>query len=151
MPSTIHTRSAALARLAGAVLLVAALAAGVAVPAAAALTAAAGWADAHRAPLPAELVTPAEAQLTRIYAADGSLITTFYDEDRHDVGLARMAPVMRQAIVAAEDTRFYRHGGVDLRGVVRALVSDSRAASAEQGASTLTMQYVRNVSRRIPA
>ena len=57
---------------------------------------------------------------------------------------------MRQAIVAAEDTRFYQHGGVDLRGVLRALVSDARSGGAAQGASTLTMQYVRNVLKSDP-
>jgi membrane peptidoglycan carboxypeptidase len=155
MPSTRpcvrSTRRAALARLSGALLLVAALAGAAAAPAAGVLTAGTVWVNAHQAPLPQELLAPPDPQATRIYAADGrTLITTFYDEDRHDVGLSRMAPVMRQAIVAAEDTRFYRHGGVDLRGVVRALVSDSRTGSAEQGASTLTMQYVRNVLKEDP-
>jgi membrane peptidoglycan carboxypeptidase len=147
---SLNPSAKAVAKLSGAFVLIAVLAAAASVPAAALLTAAAGWADAHDAPLPAELRTPAQAQLTRIYAADGSLITTFYDEDRHDIGLGQMAPVMRQAIVAAEDTRFYRHGGVDLRGVARALVSDSRSGTAEQGASTLTMQYVRNVLKEDP-
>jgi membrane peptidoglycan carboxypeptidase len=150
VPSKTRTRAAAVAILVAAFIVVGGLAAAASVPAAAGLTAAAGWADAHDAPLPAVLITPAEAQLTRIYAADGSLITTFYDEDRHDVGLTRMALVMRQAMVAAEDTRFYQHGGVDLRGVLRALVSDSRSGSTQQGASTLTMQYVRNVLKEDP-
>jgi membrane peptidoglycan carboxypeptidase len=149
-PSKTHTRPAAVAKLSGAFVLIAALAAAASVPAATVLTAAAVWANAHDAPLPAELITPSEAQLTRIYAADGTLITTFYDEDRHDVGLTQIAPVLLQAMVAAEDTRFYQHGGVDLRGVVRALVSDSRTGRTDQGASTLTMQYVRNVLKEDP-
>ena len=57
---------------------------------------------------------------------------------------------MQQAIVAAEDTRFYSHGGVDLRGVLRALVADAHSGEAAQGASTLTMQYVRNVLQSDP-
>ena len=66
-------------------------------------------ADAY-ADLPANLQTPALAQTTRLYASDGkTLITTFSDENRSSVKLADVAPVMRQAIVAAEDTRFYEH------------------------------------------
>jgi membrane peptidoglycan carboxypeptidase len=73
------------------------------------------------------------------------LITTFYDVNRTDVPLAEIAPVLRQAIVAAEDRRFYDHGGADLRGLARALVANVTGGGAEQGGSTLTMQYVRNV------
>ena len=101
--------------------------------------------------LPADLATPRTPQTSYLYAADGkTLITTFYDENRTDVPLSAIAPVMRQAIVAAEDSRFYEHGGVDPRGVVRALVADTGGGAAEQGASTLTMQYVRNVLKNDP-
>src|SRR5436305_12607283 len=50
---------------------------------------------------------------------------------------------MQQAMVAAEDTRFYQHGGVHRRGVARAFVANQSAGGTSQGASTLTMQYVR--------
>jgi membrane peptidoglycan carboxypeptidase len=144
-------KRAALGRFSGALLLVAVLAAMSAVPTAVVLSAGIRWANDHDAALPPQLVTPPDAQATRIYASDGkTLITTFYDEDRHDVGLAQIAPVMRHAIVAAEDTRFFQHGGVDPKGVLRALVSDSRSGHPEQGASTLTMQYVRNVLKEDP-
>ncbi|WDZ84117.1 transglycosylase domain-containing protein [Micromonospora cathayae] len=100
--------------------------------------------------LPVELRTPATAQRTTVYANDGTtLITSFYDLNRREVPLAEIAPVMRQAIVAAEDRRFYTHGGVDLRGLARALVSNAREGTT-QGASTLTMQYVRNVLKTDP-
>jgi membrane peptidoglycan carboxypeptidase len=96
--------------------------------------------------LPADLTIPRTAQVTYVYANDGkTLLTTFYDQNRRDVPLAEVATVVRQAVVAAEDTRFYQHGGTDLRSLLRALVSDSRKGGAAQGASTLTMQYVRNV------
>src|SRR5918911_1528920 len=99
-PSAPRARRAALARLSGALILVAALAGAAAAPAAKVLDAGAQWANAHEAPLPPELLAPPDLQATRIYAADGrTLITTFYDEDRHDVSLAGIAPVMRQAIV----------------------------------------------------
>src|SRR6185312_13352285 len=101
--------------------------------------------------LPGPLLDPVTAQTTRVYADDGrSLIATFYDEDRHDVTLAQISPAMRQAVVAAEDARFYQHGGVDVRGTLRALVADFRNGRPDQGASTLTMQLVRNVFKEDP-
>ncbi|MCX4470301.1 transglycosylase domain-containing protein [Micromonospora sp. NBC_01655] len=101
--------------------------------------------------LPASLSTPPTAQRSTLYANDGTtLITSFYTEDRVDVPLSRVAPVMRQAIVAAEDVRFYQHPGVDARGVVRAFTANQRDGT-RQGASTLTMQYVRNVLAGDPA
>lgn len=102
------------------------------------------------AALPDALRTPATPQRSYLYANDGkTLITTFYDVNRTDVTLAEIAPVMRQAIVAAEDRRFYDHGGVDLRGMFRALVRNVTSGT-EQGGSTLTMQYVRNVLKTDP-
>jgi membrane peptidoglycan carboxypeptidase len=140
-----------LGRLGGVLVLVAVLAAAAAVPTGMVLLGSTRWAAAQAPPMPAQLLTPPVAQASRIYADDGrTLITTFYDEDRHDVPLGRIAPVLRQAVVAAEDTRFFRHGGVDARGVLRALVTDGRSGRAEQGASTLTMQYVRNVLKEDP-
>ncbi|WP_446216666.1 transglycosylase domain-containing protein [Micromonospora sp. IBHARD004] len=95
--------------------------------------------------LPESLRTPQPAQRSNLYANDGhTLITSFYVEDRVDVPVAEVALVMRQAIVAAEDVRFYQHHGVDVRGVVRAFTVNSRDGRTRQGASTLTMQYVRN-------
>ncbi|WP_233513848.1 transglycosylase domain-containing protein [Micromonospora craterilacus] len=104
------------------------------------------------AALPDALRTPATPQRSYLYANDGkTLITTFYDANRSDVTLAEIAPVMRQAIVAAEDRRFYEHGGVDLRGMLRALVTNVTEGGTEQGGSTLTMQYVRNVLKTDPS
>jgi membrane peptidoglycan carboxypeptidase len=105
----------------------------------------------HDAALPAVLRDPWTAKTTYVYANDGqTLITTFYDENRRDVALDDVAPVMRQAIVAAEDSRFYQHGGVDPKGVARALVANGQGGAVAQGASTLTMQYVRNVLKEAP-
>ena len=101
--------------------------------------------------LPNTLRTPPTAQRSNLYASDGTtLITSFYQEDRVDVPLDEVAPVMRQAIVAAEDARFYEHRGVDVRGVVRAFTVNQRDGVTRQGASTLTMQYVRNVLSNDP-
>ncbi|RQX31565.1 glycosyl transferase, partial [Micromonospora chalcea] len=103
------------------------------------------------ADLPDALRTPAQPQRSYLYANDGkTLITTFYDVNRTDVSLDEIAPVMRQAIIAAEDRRFYSHGGADLRGIARALVANVKGGGTEQGGSTLTMQYVRNVLKTDP-
>jgi membrane peptidoglycan carboxypeptidase len=93
--------------------------------------------------LPTELSVLPSPQVSRVFASDGkTLLAMLYDENRRDVQLANVAPVMQQAIVAAEDTRYYQHHGVDIKGVARAAVANQQAGST-QGASTLTMQYVR--------
>jgi membrane peptidoglycan carboxypeptidase len=99
----------------------------------------------HFQDLPEDVVIPPLPQRSRILAADGSLLAVFYEQNRVDVRLARVAPVMRQAVIAIEDARFYQHGGVDIKGTVRALVTNARAGDIEQGGSSLTQQYVKNV------
>jgi membrane peptidoglycan carboxypeptidase len=104
--------------------------------------------DAARRPgddLPGYLVTYEPPQASRIFAADDTTqLATFYDQYRTDVPLSGISPYMQDAIVAAEDRDFYHHHGVDLRAVIRAFVHD-RGGGPQQGASTLTMQYVRMV------
>ena len=98
--------------------------------------------------LPSDLIIPPLAQTTYVYANDGkTLLTTFYDEDRTFVPITKMSPYIQQAIIASEDSRFYDHHGVDIRGVARAFVANNQAGQTTQGASTLTMQYVRNALR----
>jgi len=93
--------------------------------------------------LPSELKDFSSPQITRIYAADNKTqISQFYDEFRSDVPLKDISPYMREAIVAAEDREFFRHKGVDFKGVARALVNNNKG-KAKQGASTITMQWVR--------
>ncbi|MFF5076207.1 transglycosylase domain-containing protein [Actinoplanes sp. NPDC000266] len=95
------------------------------------------------ASLPSELRDFSSPQITRIYANDGkTAIAQFYDEFRSDVPIKDISKHMLDAIVAAEDRNFYHHHGVDLKGVARAAVSNS-GGNSQQGASTLTMQYVR--------
>jgi membrane peptidoglycan carboxypeptidase len=95
------------------------------------------------AELPTSLNVPTPPQITYVYASDGTtLLATFYDENRHDIPLSEIPQVMRDAIIAAEDNRFYEHNGVDVQGVLRAFVANQQRDDT-QGASTLTMQYVR--------
>lgn len=93
--------------------------------------------------LPGELKLGTQAQTSYVYAADGTPLTAFYEEHRRYIPAAQMSPYILQAIIASEDSRFYEHRGVDPRGVVRAFVVNQQAGGVSQGASTLTMQYVR--------
>jgi membrane peptidoglycan carboxypeptidase len=95
------------------------------------------------AALPSELAAFKSPQITRVYASDNKTqITQFHDEFRSDVPLRSMSKFMRDAMVAAEDREFYTHAGVDLKGVARALVNNKQGGQ-KQGASTITMQWVR--------
>ncbi|MEZ5118047.1 MAG: transglycosylase domain-containing protein [Candidatus Nanopelagicales bacterium] len=95
--------------------------------------------------LPDQLSTPPLPQRSVILAADGSLLATLYYQNRVEVPLTSVAPIMRQALVAIEDSRFLEHRGIDLRGTMRALATNTTAGGVQQGGSTLTMQYVKNV------
>ena len=79
----------------------------------------------------------------RIYTADKVLIGEFGEERRRVIPLNEIPMVMRNAVIATEDDRFYSHGGVDYTGVLRAAVANMRGHLA-QGASTITMQVARN-------
>jgi membrane peptidoglycan carboxypeptidase len=94
--------------------------------------------------LPEELQAQPLSQQSRVLWADGSTMATFYEQNRVVVPLANVAPVLRQAVVAIEDSRFYEHGGVDPRGMTRAFVNNFVGGDT-QGASTLTQQWIKNV------
>ena len=80
----------------------------------------------------------------RIYSADGKLIGEFGEERRAVVKLEQVPKTLINAIVAAEDERFFQHGGVDYLGVARAALSNFTSGGVKQGASTITMQVARN-------
>jgi len=80
----------------------------------------------------------------RIYSAEGMLLGEFGEERRALVKISEVPEVMKNAILAAEDDRFYQHGGVDYMGVLRAAISNFTSGGAKQGASTITMQVARN-------
>lgn len=80
----------------------------------------------------------------RIYSLEGQLIGEFGEERRALVNINVVPKAMREAILAAEDERFYQHGGVDYVGVMRAAMSNFVAGGVRQGASTITMQVARN-------
>jgi len=80
----------------------------------------------------------------RIFSEEGALLAEFGEERRAVVRLADTPPILRQAILAAEDERFYQHGGVDTIGVARAALSNILSRGVREGASTITMQVARN-------
>ncbi|TCN41890.1 membrane peptidoglycan carboxypeptidase [Kribbella orskensis] len=93
--------------------------------------------------LPQELETEPPAVRSRILAADGSLIATLYEQNRVPVPLSLISPIMRKAIVAIEDSRFYDHGALDAKGTLRALIRNQTGGSVQQGGSSITQQYVK--------
>ncbi|HNN07712.1 MAG TPA: penicillin-binding protein 1A [Azospira sp.] len=80
----------------------------------------------------------------RVYTADGHLIGEFGEERRSIVQIEDVPPVMKQAILAAEDERFYQHGGIDTLGMLRAAIMNLTSGGKKQGASTITQQVARN-------
>jgi len=80
----------------------------------------------------------------RIYTADGVLIGEFGEERRAFVAVGEVPTSLKNAIIAAEDERFYQHPGIDYLGVMRAAYTNLSAGRSRQGASTITMQVARN-------
>ncbi|HYH76561.1 MAG TPA: biosynthetic peptidoglycan transglycosylase, partial [Arthrobacter sp.] len=94
--------------------------------------------------LPEELVVAPPSQSTKVLASDGQVIATFYAENRIKVPLDQMSPYVRDAVIAIEDSRYYKHAGIDPQGILRAAISNI-TSGGKQGASTITQQYVTNV------
>ena len=92
--------------------------------------------------LPSEFTASPLTQQSRILDARGRVLATPQTENRIIVGLKDIAPIMQKAQIAIEDSRFYEHGGVDPRGILRAAISNAQGGDT-QGASTLTQQYVK--------
>ncbi len=80
----------------------------------------------------------------RVYTADGLLIGEFGEERRQFVRTQEVPEMMKQAILAAEDERFYQHPGIDTMGILRAAFANLAGGGKRQGASTITMQVARN-------
>ncbi|MFJ9680173.1 transglycosylase domain-containing protein [Streptomyces sp. NPDC101194] len=119
--------------------------AGIALPAAGALGLATKGTVQGFDEIPANLQTPPLSQRTTILDSKGGTIATVYSRDRTVVKLKDISPYMQKAIVAIEDARFYEHGAIDLKGILRALNRNVQTGGTAEGASTLTQQYVKNV------
>ena len=80
---------------------------------------------------------------SQVWSADGELIGQFYVEKRVLLPVERIPAIVKQAFVAAEDIRFYSHGGIDYQGILRAAVANVRAGHVVQGGSTITQQVAK--------
>jgi penicillin-binding protein 1A len=85
------------------------------------------------------------AVASRVYASNGELVGEFFLEKRYLVALDRIPVIVREAFVAAEDSSFYRHQGIDLSGIVRAFLNNLSAGEVVQGGSTITQQVVKSL------
>ncbi len=93
--------------------------------------------------LPESLEAKDLSQKTRIYDVNGNLIASLYDQNRINVPLASISRPMVKAIVAIEDYRFYEHGALDLKGTLRAFITNQANGGAVQGGSSITQQMVK--------
>lgn len=142
--TSVGRKASAAIKLALAIAVAGALVAGLLLPA----IAGAGLAARNATSLldDAEVLEEGEAAgVTRVLAADGSLLTYFFNFNRSPVPLERIPVIMQQAIVAIEDARFYEHGGLDAQALTRAILRNVQAGAVVEGGSTLTQQYVKNV------
>lgn len=133
-----------IAAFVGAAVLAGALLAGVALPIVGGLGLAAKAGAENFDDFPNELEAPFLAQPSYIYDSSGNTLATVYDRYRIIVNYDQIADVMKKAIVAIEDSRFYEHGPIDLKGTLRALVKN-QSGGETQGGSSLTQQYVKNI------
>ncbi len=83
------------------------------------------------------------AERSRVLDAQGNVIATFYDQNRVNVPLSEVAPVMRQALLAIEDARFYQHGALDVKGTLRAFITNQANDGVTQGGSSITQQLAK--------
>ncbi|WP_169744384.1 penicillin-binding protein [Spirillospora albida] len=88
--------------------------------------------------------TTPPSEKTVVQDSNGKQIATFFDKYRESIRLDQVAPIMKQAIIDIEDSRFYEHGALDLKGTLRAMASNVESETT-QGGSTLTQQYVKNL------
>ena len=120
-------------------------AAGVAMPTVGAMSIAAKTAIDAFESYPTDLSDPVLPQRSTITDASGKRIAYLWEENRVSVPLKKVAQPMQDAIIAIEDSRFYEHNGVDVRGTVRALAANRSSGEIQQGGSTITQQYVKMI------
>jgi membrane peptidoglycan carboxypeptidase len=143
MSENAHPLSRTLAKLAATIVVAGALVAGLLFP----LVGGTGLVARNSASLldalPVELTDKSPAGNSRVLAADGSLITNLYTNNRTPVTAEQISPIMKQALVDIEDSRFYDHNGLDVQGTMRALVKNVAAGEVQEGGSTITQQLVK--------
>jgi membrane peptidoglycan carboxypeptidase len=143
MDDPLPSRLSTLLRLVATIVVAGALLAGLLLPWVGAPSLAAQQSTGLLGDLPTELTVDPPAGNTVLLAANGEPITYFYDENRDPVEPGEIADVMKRAMVAIEDARFYEHHGLDVQGTARALVRNIAAGAVAEGGSTLTQQLVK--------
>ncbi len=105
----------------------------------------------QQCPTVAEIAAYEPPEASRVFAVDGSFLADLSPHRRVLLDYEQVPAVLSRGFVAVEDRRFWRHGGIDYRGIVRAVVKDATTLSLRQGFSTITMQLPRNIFRnRLP-
>jgi len=99
----------------------------------------------HDLPQILSLETFRPSSVTRIYSADKVLLAELFVEKRDPVPLKAIPDYLKKALIATEDRKFYQHSGVDLKGILRAVISDIRAGKFVEGASTITQQLAKTL------
>ena len=99
----------------------------------------------HDLPQILSLETFRPSSVTRIYSADNVLLAELFVEKRDPVPLKAIPEDLKKALIATEDRKFYQHSGVDLKGILRAVISDIRARKFVEGASTITQQLAKTL------
>ncbi|SEG82717.1 Membrane carboxypeptidase (penicillin-binding protein) [Thermomonospora echinospora] len=92
-----------------------------------------------------DLDTAPPPEKTVVYDAQGEQAAVFFDKYRESVTLNKIALILQKAVIGIEDSRFYEHGALDLKGTLRALATNAGSSDTRQGGSTLTQQYVKNL------
>ncbi|MEW6097244.1 MAG: PBP1A family penicillin-binding protein [bacterium] len=82
---------------------------------------------------------------TKLYSLNGELIAEFAEEKRELIKLEEIPQILKDAVVAVEDNQFYKHKGVDILGILRALWANIRSGKISQGGSTITQQLAKNI------
>src|ERR687890_796978 len=143
MSENAATRGRLIEKLAMTIVVAGALLAGLVLPWIGGIGAVARSSASLRGALPVELTDQTPAGNSRVLAADGSLITNLYANNRTPVTADQISDIMKQALVDIEDSRFYDHNGLDVQGTARALMKNLAAGSVQEGGSTLTQQLVK--------
>ena len=96
-------------------------------------------------PSSADIASYEPTEATKIFSSDGILLADIYEENREVVPIGDIPKDLQNATVAIEDERFFKHPGVDLQGIARAIYQNFRRGRLAQGGSTLTQQLARNI------
>ena len=99
----------------------------------------------HDLPQILSLETYRPSSVTRIYSSDNVLLAELFVEKRDPVPLNAIPDDLKKALIATEDRNFYQHSGVDLKGILRAVINDIRARKFVEGASTITQQLAKTL------